>query len=166
MTDSRLATLLALALAPMAIVSGCSNGIESAACTACDGRTFSEFDCQRFAEAAGCASSMVGEPTGGCSGRCVFSACEDVPICTGLVFRDAGPADAAPPDAPVDPRCVGEDGLFATCDLCPAACSLVMVDGATLFTCDCGSCPCGFICGSISLPRGGTLGSVCAPAPL
>lgn len=86
-----------LVLAFTVVVSGCANdGYGSARCQACDGRTFSASDCARFAATAGCAGSSVDTPDPGCSGRCVFTDCTGVPLCTGLAPRDAGGGDDAP----------------------------------------------------------------------
>ncbi len=141
---------------------GSSSNVSSASCSACVGTAYTADDCQRFAAAAGChAASFNGHPASGCLSECTFTDCDSPPECS-PVFT---PQDASV-DAPQDPRCAGADGLFPNCDLCPDSCDPVTINGATQYTCRCGSCPCGFECGGIPLSVGGTIGSVCAPPPM
>ena len=94
-------TFVLLGIASLALflaAGGCEAGARPASCTTCDGRVFRDSDCARFAAVAGCASSMVETPSAGCSGRCVFTECTGIPICTGLTPDDGGPPDTGPSD--------------------------------------------------------------------
>ena len=146
-----------------AVACGDDGEVSQASCQACSGRTYTEADCKRAGEEAGCESSTF-EPTvgGGCTNGCSFKNCRTNPECgPPKPSNDAGAKDAA-----VDPACAqAPNGLFPSTPPC-ADSSPVTINGNTQYTCSCGqACPCGFQCGSIALPSGGTLSNVCAPPP-
>ena len=143
------------------LLAGCESGITSASCHACANKSYSASDCAKWAAEAGC-NKFEFLPTveSGCNNGCAFEDCDEKPQCIGGGLLP----DAFVPD--LDPACAGEDGLFPNCDLCQGECNQVNINGAVSWTCACGApCPCGFQCGSIPLPVGGTIGSVCAPPP-
>lgn len=146
-------------LLALALVAGCEDRVSSAQCNACAGRSYTAGDCARWAAEAGCARhEFLPTVGGGCVNGCAFEDCERAPECV----PETPLPDTFVPD--LDPACIGEDGLFPTCDLCPDSCGTVNINGAVSHTCKCGApCPCGFTCGSIALPVGGTISSVCAP---
>ena len=137
--------------------------VTKASCEACAGKSYTEADCKRAGEAAGCeTSTFLPTVAAGCTNGCSFEKCRTPPECsppTPSSTPDSGTKDAA-----VDPACAqASKGLFPSTPPC-ADSSPVTINGNTQYTCSCGqACPCGFQCGSIALPSGGTLSNVCAP---
>ena len=156
----RAALLMVLALA----AGGCDadGKVDSATCKACAGASYSASDCAAWAAEAGCARWEHLATVEGCTNGCSFEDCDEPPRC-GHTASDSAIPDTTPPD--LDPSCnTATPGLFPDCDLCQGDCDTVEINGVTSYACGCGApCPCGFTCGSIPLPVGGTIGSVCAP---
>lgn len=145
------------------LVPACSSDskVTEASCSACAGRSFTEADCKSAGATAGCASSTFVANVPGCTNGCKFESCNVVPECgEGTSTRDAGQTA----DAAVDPACANAPkGLFSVKPPCTNV-GTITINGATQYVCNCGQpCPCNFVCGSIDLPQGGTVGSVCAP---
>ena len=142
----------------------CGNDAEvtEASCQACAGKSYTEADCTRAGEAAGCESSSFVPTVAGCTNGCSFKNCRSVPECNPSPKPSS--SDAGRTDAAIDPACTqAPKGLFPSTPPC-ADPSPVTINGNTQYTCKCSqACPCGFQCGSIALPTGGTLSNVCAP---
>jgi hypothetical protein len=161
-----------LLFAPLAVsvcilaASGCgsSSKVGTASCSSCQA-TLSASICADLGATSGCKSSaLVAAANGSCNG-CSFSDCDSPPSCDGT--PSPSPTGSGTPDSgAVDPKCAASDpdrnGLFTGTPPC-ASPHVVQINGATSYTCPCGSCPCGYQCGSIPLSVGGVIGSVCAP---
>lgn len=139
---------------------GSSSDVTEASCSSCQ-ETFTEADCKAFGDAAGCEVSKLG--SGSCA-SCTFESCDSPPECGSGSGPDPDAGNTS--DAAVDPACTtAPDGLFSSQPPCEDF-GTIMINGQTSYVCNCGgACPCNFECGSIDLPSGGTVGSVCAPPP-
>jgi len=149
----------------LGLVSGCGGSkVTEATCNACGSASYSAAACEAWGEEAGCETSsfFAGGQSNGCRNGCSFENCDRAPPCG----EATGPVDApdASPDAAVDPRCQGsQDGLFSSNPPCDGA-NAFSLNGATFHYCPCSeSCPCGYLCGSIPLSVGGSIGTACAP---
>src|SRR5690349_5634613 len=95
----RLASGAFLLFVLIATTFACGSDAEvgEASCQACAGKSYTEADCQRAGEAAGCESSTFVPTVAGCTNGCSFKNCRSVPECSSSPkpTSDAGGADAA-----------------------------------------------------------------------
>jgi hypothetical protein len=149
------ALAVSVVLPIVACGSSSSKNVGEASCSS-SGATFTDADCQRLGSASGCESSSVS------GAGCSFKNCDSPPSCA----PTASAADAGSADAAVSPRCAETtNGLWSTTPPCSDV-STTTVNGTPRYACKCSgsiACPCNFKCGSISLPTGGVISSVCAP---
>jgi hypothetical protein len=131
---------------------GSDDGVSTSSCSS-SAKTLPEAECKDAGDKAGCEVSRV-------AGKgCEFERCKSAPSCP-----IGQPTPTPTVDAGRDPKCdrAATNGLFSETPPC-ADFSTVTVNGNTQYACKCGACPCGYRCGSIALPQGGVLSSVCAP---
>ncbi|MFO0734590.1 MAG: hypothetical protein U0270_01860 [Labilithrix sp.] len=154
--------LSALALAAL-VIAACSSDkeVETASCSS----SVSSFDaatCQQLGAKAGCETSTLTS-----THSCSFERCDSPPSCTTAPASSPPTANDAGADATVtSDSCTNAgpqgDGFFTKIPPC-ADYSTTNINGTVRYACRCGSCACGYVCGSIPLEVGGTLGGVCAP---
>lgn len=157
--------MLTTAFVLFGTVSSCGGSeanVPESSCRRCGGSDITAEECATWGEAAGCESSSF-VPRGAsssCGAGCSFRNCDEPPSC-----GESGPGPSQDPvDAAVDPRCeASDDGLFLSDPPCDAAADFNL-NGVTYYYCPCASpCPCGYTCGGLRLPVGGTIGGACAP---